>query len=361
MQILNGKRMPARLCGKLAGLLLGAMVMAMSLQSAGAQNTGADNEGDNKMTLVLSAPRSDDSYYWRVYDQVLRYQRDYALKIMKYDDVVIFTDRNGYEYFSEHLPQDILIERPLRDIWVRDFSTVLPRTPLRFRYAAAAQGGDRREADKVQKQFARQIKAMRLTARSSRYILDGGNFVGDDAGKVIVTDRFLKDNGFSKERGIAVLKRTTKATQVAIIPTDDPDGLAHADGMVMFTDPNTLFVNAYREPLRSDILRELRRAFPAVKIIELPFRPDNTVWDPDFPSACGIYVNATVTDNAVYLPQFGTNLDARVLRLVRANTAKKVVPVDSASVCFMGGSARCLVWQQVGRNAAYLQRAARRQ
>ncbi len=319
----------------------------------------ADNEGDNRMTLVMSAPRSDDSFYWRVYDQVLQYQLNYAREILKHDRVVIYTDTNGYEFFSRHLPEDVLINRSLEDIWLRDFATVVPRKPLRFRHTAVAQNGDQRVADEVQRQFSRVIKSQRLTTDNARYLLDGGNFVSDGAGKVIVTERFLKDNGISRERGIAILKRLLKATQVAIIEPDDPDGLAHAGRMVMFTDANTLFVNANREPLRSKVLRELRRAFPAVKLIEIPLRRDNRNQDTEFPSSCGIYVSATVTNKAIYLPQFGTNLDARVLSLVRRNTKKTVVPVSGKNACFIGASPRRLTWRQIGRNAAYLQRAAR--
>lgn len=311
------------------------------------------------MTLVMSAPRSDDSFYWRVYDQVLQYQLNYAREILKHDRVVIYADTNGYEFFSKHLPEDVLINRPLEDIWLRDFATVVPRDPVRFRYTAAALNGDQRIADEVQRQFSRVIKSQRLTTDKARYLLDGGNFVSNGAGKVVVTDRFLKDNRISRERGIAVLKRVLKATQVAIIEPDNPDGLAHAGRMVMFADADTLFVNANREPLRSKVIRELRRAFPAVKLVEIPFRRDNRSQDLDFPSSCGIYVNATVTNKAIYLPQFGTNLDARVLSLVRRNTKKTVVPVSAKGACFIGASPRRLTWRQIGRNAAHLQRAAR--
>ena len=335
--------------------ILASMILPLPV----AYGQQADNEGDNRMTLVMSAPRSDDSFYWRVYDQVLQYQLHYARKILKHDRLVIYTDRNGYEFFSKHLPEEVLINRPLEDIWLRDFATVAPKTPLLFRYSAAAHNGDQRVADEVQRQFSRLIRSQRLATDKARYLLDGGNIVADGAGKIVVTDRFLKDNRISRERGIAVLKRELKATQIAIIESDDPDGLAHAGRMVMFTDANTLFVNANREPLRSKVLRELRRAFPAVKLIEIPFRRDNRTRDPDFPSNCGRYVNATVTNKAVYLPQFGTNLDARVLSLVRRNTNKTVVPVSAKSACFIGVSPRRLTWRQIGRNAAYLQRAAR--
>lgn len=335
------------------------VLVTMALAPIHAHGQQADNEGDNRMTLVMSAPRSDDSFYWRIYDRVLQYQLGLARQVLKHDRVVIYTDTNGYEFFAKHLPDDVLINRPLEDIWLRDFAPVKPQKPLRFRYTAAGQNGDQRVAGEVQRQFSRVIRSQRLTTDKARYLLDGGNIVSDGTGKVVVTERFLKDNLISRERGIAILKRVLKAAQVAIIEPDDPDGLAHAGRMVMFADTNTLFVNANREPLRSKVLRELRRAFPAVKLIEIPLRRDNRIQDPDFPSSCGIYVNATVTNRAIYLPQFGTNLDARVLSLVRKHTKKEVVPVSAKNSCFIGTSPRRLTWRQIGRNAAYLQRAAR--
>lgn len=334
-------------------------LLLLPMLLAPAHGQQADNEGDNRMTLVIAAPRSDDSFYWRVYDQVLQYQLNLARQIMKQDRVVIYTDTAGYEFFAQYLPEEVLINRSLEDIWVRDYTTVVPRTPVRFRYTAAAQGGDQRLADEVQRQFLKVIKSQRLTAAKARYLLDGGNIVSDGTGKIVVTERFLKDNRMSREQAVSTLKRVLEATQVAIIKSDDPDGLAHAGRMVMFTDSNTLFVNTNREPLRSQVLRELRRAFPAIRLFEIPVRRDSRIWDPEFPSSCGIYVNATVTDRAIYLPQFGTNLDARVLNLVRKYTKKTVVPVSGKSACFMGASSRRLTWRQVGRNAAYLHRAAR--
>lgn len=107
--------------------------------------------------------------------------------------------------------------------------------------------------------------------------------------------------------------------------------------MVMFTDPQTLFVNRYDEPFRTEVMEALTAAFPDVAIIELPSAPDEGAWDGRFSSACGIYVNSVVTNNAVYVPQFDSPLDAEVLALIDEHTSKAVVPVPSQDVCFMQG------------------------
>ena len=334
---------------KATGRLL-AIMIAMGASSA---------EAGQRMTLVLAAPLADDPYYAAVYDEILDFQLGYARAVAAHDDVVILTDEEGYAFFARHLPESLLLRRPMPDIWARDYTTVTPTAPLRFRYGAAGQGGSQREADAVQADFLAMARALGLSFAKTDYILDGGNLVGDDEDKVIVTDRFLEDNGLSHDEGVAVLGELLGVSRVAIIPNDDPEGLAHADGMVMFGDPDTLFVTAYDEPFRAEVLGSLRAAFPDVTLVELPVGDPGEAVDPRFSSACGLYVNAVVTANAIYVPQFGDPLDAEALAIIRENTAKAVVPIPSRGVCAMGGSARCTVWQQAGANAAKLLAAAR--
>ena len=327
----------------------------MGLQSEAPR---AENE-TQRMTLVLAAPQADDDYYAPVYDGILDFQLDYARAIAAHDDAVILVDDAAYDFFARHLPDEMLLPWPMADIWARDYSPVFATAPLAFRYAAAAQGGSQATADRVQRGFTDMANELGLSFARAPEILDGGNFVSDGQDKAIVTDRFLEDNDLSKAEGVRALKRHLGLGQVAIIPNDDPEGLAHADGMVMFTDPDTLFVTAYDEPFRSAVLGELEAAFPEVTIVQLPAAPDDEVWDERFSSACGIYVNSVVTRRAVYVPQFGSPHDREALDLIRDHTRKAVVPIPAEKVCFMGGSARCLVWELAGSDASRLLQAAR--
>ncbi len=309
-----------------------------------------------KMVLVLAAPKKDEAYYANVYQDIIDYQIAYSKAIIEQDldNVVILVDQKAHNLMAQHLPDKHLLLQPMEDIWIRDFSSVMPSSPLQFRYASAAQAGSQRDADYVQKQFRKMAKRAKVSYKKKRYILDGGNFVSNNKDKIIVTDRFLEDNNRDKGRGLRVLRKLFKTSQIAIIPNDDPEGLAHVDGMVMFTDENTLFVNQYDEPFRTHVMAELQRAFDDITIIECPVQWDKEIWDPAFSSACGVYVNAVVTNQAIYLPQFDLPIDQEVLDLVRNNTTKTVIPIPSKNVCFMGGSARCLVWQQSGKNAEKL-------
>lgn len=330
-------------------------ILAAALSLAIAAQPRAEGE---RALLVLAAPKAGDAYYAPVRDAVLAFQRAYAEAALPHDDVVILTDAAGWAYFAETLPEDILIQAPMLDIWARDYSPVAPRGPIHFRYAAAAQGGSQGDADAVQDVFADSIAEFGIEPPATDLILDGGNFVGDGAGKAIVTDRFLDDNGLTEAEGIAALKNVVGLDAVAIIPTDDPEGLGHADGMVMFADPDTIFLNAYDEPFRTDIRSILHEAFPGTRVLDMPVVWHDQPYDARYGTACGIYVNAVVTDTAIYVPQFGLPEDAQAVALLRAQTNKVVVPIESTGVCDMGGSARCTVWHAEGAIARALRLAA---
>ena len=211
----------------------------------------------------------------------------------------------------------------------------------------------------MQKQFNKFTKKLGISYLTSALKLDGGNVVDNYNDKAIVTERFLKDNGLSKAEGKEKLKKILSVKSVAIIPSDDESGLAHADGMLMFIDENTLALNRYDEPLRSDILKELTSSFSKIKIIEVETRYDEDDWDPGFSSACGIYTNSIVTNKYIYVPIFGTKPDLKAIKTIQKNTDKTVVPIEASSVCYMGGSVRCLGWQLAGVNADKIINAAR--
>ncbi len=74
---------------------------------------------------------------------------------------------------------------------------------------------------------------------------------------------------------------------------------------------------------------------------------DDSVWDV-YASACGINLNATVTNDHIYVPIFASQYDERAIEIISAHTDKMVHGVNARGVCFMGGSVRCLSWQVCG-------------
>ena len=314
----------------------------------------------DRMLLVLSAPSVNEPYYSSAFSLIVDFQINYAKAIMNNDNVVVIVDSNTKRFYEGRLPEDILITADVYDIWMRDFTTVNPESPVQFTYTWASM--TRSESQEVQGSFSQFANGFSLVRTNTDLLIDGGNIVDNYNGRVITTTRFLEDNGLSYVEGVEQLKSVLNATEVAIIAPDE-EVLAHADGMVSWIDVNTLMINDYSEDqdFRNLVMDELNRAFPGITIIEVPVQYATNPpgqWD-GFESACGINLNATTTYNNIYVPVFNMSHEQEALNLMRENTSKNIIEVNAEGVCAMGGSVRCLTWQLTGENAEKLILAAR--
>ncbi len=335
--------------------VLGAVMVAAQDTPSPPSNV----ESASRTLIVLAAPPASDRYYMPLRREILDFQVAYARHILGRDHVVILGDKKTLRELSKELPADILLEAPMRDIWMRDFTPMRPDRPVLFRYAAAAQGGKQADADWVQDGFVRFAKQTGVSFRRAPWILDGGNGVENGGDRAIVTDRFLADNALDKPQAAAILRKQLGVKQVAILPAHPDDRLGHADGMAAFIDSNTVAISRYAGESTAPIRQELESAFPGIRIVEIETDFDDDAFDPDYGSARGIHVNATVTDHFIYLPVFGMGTDAPALEVIRAATGKEVIPVDAEKISTMGGSVRCLSAQMKGENARRLIEAAR--
>jgi agmatine deiminase len=317
--------------------------------------------------IVLAAPVSDDIYYSEVADGIFDFHIAYAKAILKHDQVLVLTDAGAYQRYADALGSDAVLVFPMLDIWARDFGSANPSQPTLFRYTAAGQGGGRQgqdDADAVQHPLVKLANDADLSFLSTQLLNDGGNFVDDYAGNVVVSRKFLHDNDLSEEEGRIALSHATGARYIAFITADEQGGLEHADGVVSFVDTNTLIINAYPEDpaYARQLRRDLEDSLPGVSIHEVVTPYDgSSIYDERFGSACGLYTNALVTPDRIYFPQFGIPEDALALSQVRAATSREVIPVRSDQVCQMGGGVRCMSWQLRGANADALLSYARTQ
>lgn len=322
--------------------------------------TYSNQAADDKMLLVLSAPSVHDPYYKSAFQRIVDFQIDYAKSILGNDNVVILVDEDTKPYFTGKVPEDILLVDDVRDIWMRDFTTVNPMQPVQFTYTWASM--TKKQSKDVQKSFNQFADRYQIQRAKTDLMIDGGNLVDDYAGRVITTTRFMEDNELSHNEAKQELKTTLGATEVAILEPDE-EVLAHSDGMVSWVDKNTLLVNDYSKTpsFRTTVMKELKASFPTAKIVEVPVEYKTNPkgqWE-GFESACGVNLNATVTQHNIYVPTFNMPHDQKALTIIKQNTSKKVIPVNAESVCPMGGSVRCLTWQVTGGNAAKLIQAAR--
>ena len=317
----------------------------------------------SKQLIVLSAPKTS-GYYGPVYKHVINFQIAYAKAIQGKDDVLVLTNADTHSAYAAELPAEILIKNAEQaDIWMRDFTTINPNSPVQFRYAPAAQGGSQSESDFVQGTFNTfATDTLKLSFPKSTYILDGGNVVDNHDNRAVVTDRFLTDNNLDKATATTELKKLLKVSEVAIIPSEaaSVDPLGHADGMVMWASRDVIFVNEYTGTFRQSVLDELAAAFPTVKVVEVPSYPDAAVFDPKYASAIGINLNSVMTEDYIYMPvfsSFNTTNDNIVKAAVERETTKTVVTVDASLVGKLGGSVRCLTWQVGGATATQVKAA----
>ena len=307
--------------------------------------------------IILVSPLYDDIYYKDMMDDIFDFHIAYAKEVQKRDDVLVLTDDMLYDRYVEELGENSVLNVPMLDIWIRDFSISNVIDPIIFRYTAAAQSGSQEDADEVQKKFIALIEEIGLSFYKANLFNDGGNFVDDYAGNVIISKKFLRDNDLVEDDARKWLKRFISIKNVAFIEADEQGGLEHADGVVTFVDTNTLLINSYPDSIHyaRQLKADLRRGLPDVKIYEVITPYDNQqIYDKKFGSACGLYTNALVTPHRIYFPQFGIPEDTIALKQIKAVTSREVIPISSYQVCSMGGGVRCMSWQLRGENAKRL-------
>ncbi len=336
---------------------LGVMMAGAVLLSACEADETVRETGMGRELIVLAAPRADDDYYADVAEEIFDFQIAYAKQIQKRDDVLVLTDAETYPDYVAELGEGAVKIAPQDDIWMRDFGLASAAAPIGFRYTAAGQAGAKSaqgQADSVQAGFARVLKSAGVAHAKSNLLNDGGNFVEDGAGRVVVSRKFLRDNKLSEADGRAALMRETGAAHVAFIEADEQGGLEHADGVVAFIEPNVLVINTYAEDAdyAAQLKADLRAGLPGVTLHEIVTPYDGSeIYDEKFGSACGLYTNMLVTPERIYLPQFGIPEDGAARRTLALLTDKEIVPVASGAVCKMGGGVRCLSSQYRGQAA----------
>ena len=316
-----------------------------------------------ELIVLASPPTHQETYYNEVVDDIFDFHISYARKIEKHgDDVLILSNADFYDDYVDILGEDKVLLAPMPDIWMRDFTVMNAANPVMFRYSAAGQGYTQRYSDAVQKEFAEFIEDVGLSFNKTELINDGGNYVDDYAGNVVISKKFLHDNKLSEDEARKQIAKVTNVKNIAFIEADEQGGLEHSDGVVSFVDENTLIINSYPEDREyaEQLKSDLRAGIPNVIIHEIvtPY-DDSKIYDKKFGSACGLYTNALVTPERVYLPQFGLPEDKIALEQVRAATTREVIPVSSQGVCHMGGGVRCMSLQLRGDSAQKLLRYAK--
>ena len=227
-----------------------------------------------------------------------------------------------------------------KDIWLRDFMPVRTRASryVSFRY----EPGYLKDDPALRTDYAGQI-APRFPLEDLVYSdinLDGGNVVFSPSRQTaVISDRvFLENRGYSSAELVRGLERLLQA-RVVIIPSLRSDMTGHADGMVHFISETAAVGNRSRSlyGLEAKIRATLRDH--GIEVCDMPYFGSRGG------SAAGCYLNFLETEQALFLPVFGADMDGEAVETAKALFHKTVVPVNVNEIAIQGGVLNCISWE----------------
>ena len=226
------------------------------------------------------------------------------------------------------------------DIWLRDFMPTRTKSGkyVSFRYEPSYLDEDRKLQTDFRKDIAKQFPLENLVY--SDINLDGGNIVFSPSKKTaVISDRVFRENlDCSSAELVRELEQLLEA-KVIIIPSLKSDMTGHADGMVRFIDNTTALVNdtPYQNGLEQRISKKLKEH----RINTIPF----PYFDSPKDSAVGCYINYLETEQALFLPVFGVDMDRKAIDTAKCIFNKTVVPVNINEIAEQGGVLNCISWE----------------
>ncbi|MBL6983077.1 MAG: hypothetical protein ISR58_18030 [Anaerolineales bacterium] len=118
---------PESIIISLVGLI--TVLTACSSRSISKRETNpsfSNHIDEDRMLLVLSAPSINEPYYAEVFDQIIEFDIAYANAVLGHDNIIILADEDTMPSLEDALPGDFLLHAGAADIWMRDFTTVIP-------------------------------------------------------------------------------------------------------------------------------------------------------------------------------------------------------------------------------------------
>ena len=227
------------------------------------------------------------------------------------------------------------------DIWLRDFMPVQIQNGsfVSFRYEPNYLENE----PELQTNFKRDLSLQfSFSITYSDINLDGGNVVfSPSKEKVIISDRILTENpDYTKTELVETLEHQLKA-QIILIPSlnGKNDMTGHADGMVRFTDENTVIGNCV--PSKNGLEQRIKTVLQdyGIDVIDFPYFSSSNN------SAIGCYLNFLETERYIFLPVFGNELDDKAVASAKEIFTKTIVPVNVNEIAKEGGVLNCISWE----------------
>ena len=226
------------------------------------------------------------------------------------------------------------------DIWLRDVMPVRTRSGklVSFRYAPRYLA----DTPALRTDFRREI-APRFPLENlvdSAINLDGGNVVFSPSRETaIISDRvFMENRGDSPAGLVQELERLLEA-RVIIIPSLRSDMTGHADGMVRFVDEHTVIGNRTRYRFGLEMRIKATLHSHEIEVCDFPY------FESKGDSAVGCYLNFLETEQALFLPIFGVQMDQEAIETAKELFGKTIVPVNINEIAKDGGVLNCISWE----------------
>ena len=226
-----------------------------------------------------------------------------------------------------------------RDIWARDYMPIRTKRGryISFRYEPSYLADD----PQLRTYFKTDIAPhFALPVTYSNINLDGGNVVfSPSKAKAVITDRVFSENPeYDKNTLLLELENLLEA-EIIIIPSLISDMTGHADGMVRFIDENTVVGNrtGYRYGLEMQIKLTLRNQ--GIEVYDFPY------FESKGDSAIGCYLNFLETEQHLFLPVFGVDMDREAIETAKNIFNKTIIPVNINEIAKDGGVLNCISWE----------------
>ena len=149
---------------------------------------------------------------------------------------------------------------------------------------------------------------------------------------------FSENPEYDKNNLLLELEKLLEVS-VLIIPSLKSDMTGHADGMVRFVNENTVIGNASRSLFGLEAHIKLALRNHGIEVIDFPYL------DSKGDSAVGCYLNFLETEQAIFLPVFGVDMDSEAVETVKNIFNKTIIPVNINEIAKDGGVLNCISWE----------------
>lgn len=306
------------------------------------------NALESNNTVILSAPPYNDKYYSEKYEGMMACYADFTGKISAFHEVVVLADENSARILggSATMSDAVHIIRCSPPcLWIRDWFPIrLPSGKL-IKSIYHPKYLTRNQSKTIDRWVSTLLNEADVTYEVMPLVLDGGNVILSNDGQcAIMTTRVLADNpDFSRTEIEKTVQHYLCVEQLILIPPEQGDVTAHADGMVRWISDDTLVVNQYQEPFRTRFLSALEAQLPTgIRIVEVPYEPSLQRYQ-GFPSAAGNYINFLKTDKMLIVPTYGIEKsDKEAVRQLSELSDRPTCSVDCSSITNFGGALNCI-------------------